>query len=777
MRFLFVAIFVLGSVTTAFADNIEDELQWQSIIVNADWKQYDVHWEPYKLFGVDYSRFKSNADSREEQVGQFVVTWNNSSRHLTVHHQDNPDHFVWATRQGKPFVLAARGAREVEQRRGSFTVVDSGTKLNCTQQTLDNIYRDLSGSLVFEGRLSGLNCGVDYRFTLTAVSAKRLGFDFELLNNDKGINRLFLLYTSRPDERFYGFGEQFTHLNLKGKKVPIFAQEQGHLRGLQPYTFLLNRISLGSAGTWETTYTAIPQYITSQSHSVFLENYEFSIFNLADPNAVEIRLWSDHMRGQMIYGESPLDLIEEYTLYSGRMKALPEWIHSGAIIGLMGGSERVRQIWSRLKTHRTPVAAFWLQDWVGKRDTGLGIRMWWNWELDRQSYPDWENLVSEINDADIRVLGYINPWLADASTKSDSQVNLFQIAKERGYLTTWENGEPAEVDSGGFTGTLIDLTNPEARQWIKEYLKDTLFELGMDGWMSDFGEALPNDALLFSGESAWDYHNRYPEEWTKLNYEILAETGHIDDSVFFVRNATAKTPGYAQLFWAGDQMVTWDEHDGLKSSLAGILSGGFSGMSLNHSDIGGLIAIKREAMGMKIDFTRDQELLIRWAEMNTFSPIYRTHEGNNPSKSHQFYTHHITFKAFSYFAKVYASLMDYRTAVFEEAETRGYPAMRHLVLHYPNDDIAADTKYEYLLGSEILVAPVTEPGATEWKVYLPQGEWRHIWNEQVYGSPTEGTWVTVAAPLGDPPVFIKKDSPWEDSILSGIKAVGKKNFQ
>jgi alpha-glucosidase len=629
--------------------------------------------------------------------------------------------------------------------------------------------------MIFEGRLSGLNCNVGYQLTLSEISRNRLGFDLKILNNQQ-VNRLFLRYASRPDERFYGFGEQFTYVNLKGKKVPIFAQEQGHLRGTQPYTFLLNRLAPGSAGTWETTYTAVPQYITSQSHSVFLENYELSIFNLADPNEVEIRIWSNEMRGQMIHGESPLDLIEEYTLYSGRMEALPEWVHSGAIIGIMGGSERTRMIWEMLKTHDTPVVAFWLQDWVGKRDTGLGIRMWWNWDLDRQTYPDWEELVSELNNEGIEVMGYINPWLSDASSKPGSQVNLFEIAKARGYLTTWENGQPAQVDSGGFTGTLIDLSNPDAREWIKGYLRETLLGLGMAGWMSDFGEALPNNAVLHSGESGWDYHNRYPEEWTKINREVLSEVGRWEDTVFFVRNATAKSPGYARLFWTGDQMVTWDENDGLKSSLTGILSGGFSGMSINHSDIGGLIGLKREAMGFKIDFRRDKELLIRWAEMNAFSPIYRTHEGNNPDLNHQFYSDESTFEAFSYFAKVFTSMVDYRKEVFGEAEAKGYPVMRHLVLHYPNDPVAADIKYQYLFGSEILVAPVTEPGATTWEVYLPEGEWRHIWNKRVYGSLEAGTYVSVDAPLGTPPVFIKKGSPWETTILGDIQSVGKKNF-
>jgi hypothetical protein len=106
-------------------------------------------------------------------------------------------------------------------------------------------------------------------------------------------------YQSMPEESFFGFGAQFTYFDLKGRTVPVLSTEQGHLRGLQPYTFAL-KISKGAAGSWSTTYAALPFYITTQMNALFLENSEYAAFDLEDRDMVEIRVWSHHMRGQIL---------------------------------------------------------------------------------------------------------------------------------------------------------------------------------------------------------------------------------------------------------------------------------------------------------------------------------------------------------------------------------------------------------------------------------------------------------------------------------------------
>ena len=71
---------------------------------------------------------------------------------------------------------------------------------------------------------------------------------------------------------------------------------------------------------------------------------------------------------------------------------MPEWILSGAVVGLQGGTDKVLDAYDELEALGTPVAAVWLQDWVGQRETNFGIQLWWNWELDEDHYPGWDQL-------------------------------------------------------------------------------------------------------------------------------------------------------------------------------------------------------------------------------------------------------------------------------------------------------------------------------------------------------------------------------------------------
>lgn len=92
--------------------------------------------------------------------------------------------------------------------------------------------------------------------------------------------------------------------------------------------------------------------------------------------------------------------------------------------------------------------------------------------------------------------------------------------------------------------------------------------------------------------------------------------------VFFMRAGYRGSPRWATLFWAGDQMVSWQRHDGIKSAVTALLSSGLSGYAFNHSDIGGYCTVDLPFM----HYQRTEELLLRWMELNAFSVIFRTHE-------------------------------------------------------------------------------------------------------------------------------------------------------
>lgn len=714
-----------------------------------------------KLRPVVGALTETNLDPAEYQAGSFVLRWHNDEGgYLSLHHSQNPGRTLWASLPGRAFVGVGEAIDQVSETRAMFTV-DEELVHTCTEQKIEQI-RASNNVVMVQGILycdSAIEPAA-YTLIFQPIGDKQIKFT---LTSPYG-NRRYLTYASTAEERFYGFGEQFSMVNLKGQRVPIIVTEQGLGRGAQPITAGAD-LQAGAGGNALTSYAPVPFYLTNYLHALFLENSEYSVFDLRQPEQVQVQTWHSTMTGRVIYAESPAEIISEYTTYSGRMRPLPNWVTSGAIVGMQGGTDKVRTVWGQLQEHNTPLAAFWLQDWVGQRTTTFGKQLWWNWEHDRDHYPLWRPLLEDLEAKNVRLMTYINPFLVDVSEKENARRNLLLEAQEKGYLVKKEGGEDYLLLQTSFTAGLIDLTNPEAREWLKQVLRDQLLTTGVSGWMSDFGEGLPYDAVLFDGTPAASYHNRYPEEWAKLNRELIDELPNGDEYVFFSRSGFTQSPRYVTLFWLGDQMVSWDEHDGLKTAVTGLLSSGFTGYAFNHSDIGGYTTITH----FVANYHRSEELLLRWMELNAFTTIFRSHEGNQPDNNVQIYSNENTLAHFARMAKVYKAWEFYRQRLVQEAADTGLPVVRHPFIHYPQDAAVWDLQYQFMVGSEFMVAPVLDEGAAEVEIYLPAGEWVNVWTgETVAGGQT----LTVAAPLGQPAVFYPAGSSVGVEFGRNLEAAG-----
>ncbi len=712
---------------------------------------------------------QADLQTKSYMAGNFKIVWDAADGGtLKVSHWANPEKILWSSIPGKGFIAAGKGKSNdehglYEESRGSFFIEDK-VKLVCSNQTVDTI-KIVNDEVVILGKLTrGNKESVGYSLTFKAKNDNQLGFQVQF--DDNSFNRTYLNYATNKDEHFFGFGEQFTYFDIKGKRLPIFVMEQGIGRGSQPFTFLVD-MAAKAGGDWHTSYAGVPQYITSQVRSMFLENNEYSVFDLTKDDEVQVQVFASQMTGNILYGETPADLIAEYTLHAGRMRKLPDWILDGAIIGMQGGTDKVRRIHNALKEADTPIAAFWLQDWVGQRTTSFGKQLWWNWVLDEGHYPGWNELVAELEKDGVKTLTYINPFLVDVSEREGNFRNLFKEAKENDYLVKNKDGTPYMILNTSFSAGLIDLTNPKAWEWTKDVIKKEVIGAGSVGWMADFGEALPMDTTVASGESTETYHNRYPEEWARLNREAIDEMPNRDDFVFFSRSGYKKSPGYSTLFWLGDQLVTWDKYDGIKTAVTGLLSSGLSGYSFNHSDIGGYTTITNPIM----DRHRSRELNLRWIELNAFTTIFRSHEGNRPAANHQVYDDKEAIAHFARFAKIYRAWGDYRKELVAEASKTGLPVVRHPFIHYPDDANVYDMSYQqFMIGSEFKVVPVLDPKTDTVDAYLPAGSWVHLWSGKEYAAPAEGLTVSVAAPLGQPGVFYKKGSKAAATFINNLKA-------
>lgn len=179
---------------------------------------------------------------------------------------------------------------------------------------------------------------------------------------------------------------------------------------------------------------------------------------------------------------------------------------------------------------------------------------------------------------------------------------------------------------------MVDFTNNEARNWIKNIIKNNLIQEGRaGGWMHDFGEYMPFDSVLASGADPIKYHNQYAADWAAVVRETLDEVEGGQDIIYWMRSGTGLSPKNTSIFWMGDQTLAYDKYDGLQSALIGLLNSGLSGYSIGHSDIGGYTAVNSPGFDV---FLRDKELLYRWIEMSAFSdPIMRSHPSNIPEQN------------------------------------------------------------------------------------------------------------------------------------------------
>jgi alpha-glucosidase len=693
------------------------------------------------------------------QVGQFLLWLNQKSAlpGLKIAHTSEPQRMLWQSLPASSFLIGGYAETVIEENdtpASGFTINDKNLVRYETQTVQSAGIR--SGALELSGTLEGMGLAFGYKMTWSAAGPDQLRFAVEFTGPNAGkLNRIFLRYASSPDERFFGFGQQMTYFDQKGRLLPILVQEHGVGRGMPIITQLVS-LKLGprSAGSWYTTEVSVPQYITSQQRSLFLETTEYCVFDLRHPSQVEIEIFASAASGQVLHGQSALDLIGTYTSYSGRMRELPDWVHDGAIICLEGGTNLTKSLINQFVDTKVAVSALWFQDWTGQNPTSAGIQVWWNWQMDTQLYSDWQGLRQLISDRlGARVLLYVNPFL----TTQDHHNDLFEYAANAQYLVKNQTGDPYLIKNT-FSAGLVDLTNREAFEWLKGIIKDRLItQAGASGWMGDFGEGLSFDAVLSSGESPAVWHNRYPMEWQRLQREAIEETGHGSDALFFNRSGYSQSPGVSTLFWVGDQLQDWNSYDGLKSAITGCLSGGVSGFSLVHSDVGGYDSIPLPIGEISFKLVaRTRELLLRWAEFGAFSPVMRTHVGIDPGIVPQVYSDPATLSAFARCVNMYRAWSPYRKKLVAEAAVTGHPVMRHLILQYPDVPVEG-LQYQYLLGTDILVCPVTEAHATIATVFIPEGGWMHIWSGETFTS-RSGTYLDITAPIGQPPVFLRVGS-------------------
>ena len=642
-----------------------------------------------------------------------------------------------------PALYLGRGSETIRMFRGNFDISD---------RVSERIALVFSGHVTENGNqvLLFTHPCLQGEFRLTAEEQNGM-LHLSASCSDASYNRLWLRFIAEEEEHVVGGGEQFSALDLRGRLWPIWTREQGVGRNkLTEVTRLADALD-GSGGDYHTTFFPQPTFLSSRFYFAHVENYEYAELDFREKTFHEIGLWSTALRLTLCCRDSFPALLESLTGLLGRQLPLPDWSMKGLWLGVQGGTQRATELEKRCRDGGMDISAVWIQDWEGKRVTSFGSRLQWDWRWNRERYPELDKVIAE--DSRTAWMGYINPYLVEGGV-------LFREAQEHGYFVRRSDGSDYLFDFGEYDCGVVDLTNPEAFDWYKNVIRSNLIGMGFRGWMADFGEYLPADAVCHSG-SGLENHNKWPMLWAKCNREAVRESGKEGEIVFFMRAGAAGSQRYAPLIWAGDQCVDWSEDDGLPSVMTAALSLGLSGFGLHTCDAGGYTTL--------FHLKRDKELLLRWLEFACFTPVMRTHEGNRPESNVQLYDDSEIISCAARLTGIHDALFPYLKKCVEENAQTGLPVMRPLFFEKPEEKTAWSHRlYSYLLGNDLLVAPVVEPGKDLRKVWLPGDGWNSLWSGEAYPS----GWSEVPAPMGKPPVFYRSGSAYTELFTSIAHAFG-----
>lgn len=680
----------------------------------------------------------TNADlSLVTTEGEFVISFDGNE----VFHHTIVDPIIWV----------GYGSTNFTESLGNFEVEDEVlTKVPLVQFEVADNSPDLITLHLQPAESDTVDITLVVKVDLQADDSPSVLMHTEYSIDNNTFNRMWVRFSAEQDEQVWGGGEQYTYLNLRGHYFPIWTSEQGVGRD-GGIIANISDLDGGAGGHYYTTYWPQASFLSSRRYSIIISSYSYMVLNFTEEARHEVYIHSLLFDSTMVWGSSLLKTVQVVTTRLGPQPLLPDWILTGTCLAQQRGTQEMLYYYELAKTAGVNVTSLWIQDWSGTTETFFGHRVYWNWRWNQTYYPDLNVAIQDLLEEGVRVMAYINPHLIEGS-------DMFLEAASLGYLMRDADGQPYRQDFGGFLAGTIDLFNSEAKDWYRDEMIRNMVELGLGGWMADFGEYTPLD--MFTSDPLHDLeaeerHNQLPVQWASCNREVLEASGQLGHVVPFMRSGGLGSSKYQVLAWAGDQNVDWSLGDGVASTVIAALNLGMSGMGITHFDIGGYTT-------MPPLMVRSKELFLRAAEYAVFTPVMRTHEGNKPEANHQYYSDDDTLFQFARLTQIHSRLLPYTRSLIQELSTAGTPVQRPLFLDFEEDVGSWDIMYQYLYGPDLLVAPVIHKGQETQTVYLPGGGsgWVYFWEvteEAVVGPVT----VTVPVPMGYPAVYYRKDSPWQ----------------
>ncbi|MGE4628299.1 alpha-xylosidase [Bifidobacterium catenulatum subsp. kashiwanohense] len=497
-------------------------------------------------------------------------------------------------------------------------------------------------------------------------------------------------------EKIYGLGERFTNFIKNGQTVDIWNED-------------------GGTGT-EQAYKNIPFYLSNRKYGLFVDNPGKVSFEVGSEKVsrVQFSVPGEEMSYSVVGGENLKAILNTYTDLTGKAPLVPDWSYGlwlSTSFTTDYDEKTVLEFVDGMAERNIPLSVFHFDcRWMKELE-------WCNFDWDKSKFPDPEGLLEKLHDRGLKICVWINSYIGQKSP-------LFEEGAKNGYFIKNEDGSVWQWDKWQAGMAIVDFTNPEATKWYQGYLKK-LVAMGVDCFKTDFGERIPTEGVkYYDGSDPELMHNYYTYLYNKAVYDVLVETKGADEAILFARSATVGGQQFP-VHWGGDCSSNYSS---MAESLRAGLSFGMSGFGYWSHDIAGF------------EDQASPDLYKRWTQFGLLSSHSRYH-GSTAYKVPWLYGDEAVDVARE-FTELKLQLKPYLLKMAQETHETGVPMMRAMVLEFPDDPTCEDIDTQYMLGDDLLVAPVfREDGVA--RFYVPDDGTGQAWTNIITDTAYEpGKWYT-----------------------------------
>lgn len=540
-----------------------------------------------------------------------------------------------------------------------------------------------------------------------------------------GAGAVWASFASPAREAFHGFGGRREGTDLRGSNFQNWVLDYRYPDATTGY------------------YAPQPSFVSSSGYGLLLDTPTIARWRLDSDTASAWRVSTGGTSLAMRVAPGPAArAIGTVTSITGRHRVPPAWSTGPTLSRTIGVTTdgdgryraRVEADVAHIEAKHPKISAYAFEGWAG---------------LPRAFVVD---VVRRLHMLGIHSVLYLRSFVAEDAAGTEAP-GTYATAIAKGYVARNATGVPYLFPSPfpGAQAAVVDFTSPAARAWWATRVRD-LLDTGADGFMNDFGEQVLPDMHFASGETGATLHNRFPALQAKVTRAAVTvwEHDHPGRQVsFFQRAGYAGSAAYENAEFPGDETVDWTRSTGLPSIVPDMLNRAVGGAPGFDTDIGGYAQFTPEHPFLP---ATNAELFTRWAQAAALMPYFRVHNSGLSGAQMPWDFDAATEAGWEQMAALHQRAAPLMRRLWRTFVRTGVPMERPLWLADPGLRAGTHADDEWMVGKDLLAAPVLSQGATSRAVALPSGCWRlHGAGLRLSGQRT----ITVAAPLASLPWFAR----------------------